>query len=70
VASNRAQQLADMSDRDLAQELDDVQKELLNVRFQYATHQNTNYSRISILKRDVARIRTIIHERALEEAGA
>ena len=69
MASNRARELADMSDHDLDQELDKTQKDLLNLRFQYATHQNTNYSRLSILKRDVARIKTIIRERELEEAA-
>ena len=70
MANSRARQLADMSDRDLADELDQTQKELLNLRFQYATHQNTNYSRISILRRDVARIKTILRERELEETHA
>jgi len=70
MASSRAQALADMSDHDLADELDKAQKDLLNVRFQYATHQNTNYARLPILKRDVARIKTIMRERELEEARA
>lgn len=70
MANSRAQQLSDMSSPDLEDELDKTQKELLTVRFQYATHQNPNYSRIRVLKREVARIKTIIRERELEEAGA
>jgi large subunit ribosomal protein L29 len=69
MANKRAQELGDMSSDDLMDELAHVQTDLLNLRFQYATHQNTNYARISMVKRDVARIKSIVRERELEEAG-
>jgi large subunit ribosomal protein L29 len=59
-----------MSTQDLVDQLDKSQKDLLNLRFQYATHQNTNYARIPVLKRDLARIKTILRERELEETQA
>lgn len=69
MTNARAQELADMSTHDLDDQLDKVRQELMNIRFQYATHQSTNYTRISILKRDVARIMTILRERELEESA-
>jgi large subunit ribosomal protein L29 len=69
MANKRTLELADMSTADLADELDKTHQELLNLRFQYKTHQNTNYARIGILKRDVARVKTLLRERELEESG-
>jgi len=45
--------------------LRDLQEELFNLRFQYATRQLTNHSRIQQVRRDIARIRTLLRERAL-----
>jgi large subunit ribosomal protein L29 len=69
MANSKTQALADMSTNDLFDQLDKTQQELLTLRFQYATHQNTNYSKIGILKREVARIKTLLRERELEESG-
>ncbi|HEX5414683.1 MAG TPA: 50S ribosomal protein L29 [Chloroflexota bacterium] len=54
-----------MSDEELNQHLQDAQQELFNLRFQKATHELTNTSRIGQVKRDIARIKTILHERRL-----
>lgn len=66
MANARTHDLASMGPEDLMDELQRMQQELLNLRFQFATHQATNYARISILKRDVARIKTLLRERELE----
>lgn len=70
MANSKTQELADMSTPDLVDQLGSSQQELLNLRFQYATHQNTNYARISILRRQLARIKTVLRERELEETEA
>jgi large subunit ribosomal protein L29 len=59
-----------LSTTELAERLETFQEELFNLRFQYATRQLANHSRIKEVRRDVARIRTILHERELEGAEA
>ena len=46
------------SDAELAQELTDAKKELFNLRFQNATNQLDNTSRIKEVRRNIARIQT------------
>jgi large subunit ribosomal protein L29 len=55
---------------ELARRLETFQEELFNLRFQYATRQLANHARIREVRRDVARIRTILHERELEGTEA
>ena len=45
--------------------LRDVQEELFNLRFQLTIGQLENHSRITQLKRDVSRLKTILREREL-----
>ena len=52
------------SDAELAQELTDAKKELFNLRFQNATNQLDNTSRIKEVRRNIARIQTVITEKA------
>ena len=48
------------SDAELAQELVDAKKELFNLRFQNATNQLDNTARIKEVRRNIARIQTVI----------
>jgi large subunit ribosomal protein L29 len=50
---------------ELATRLDDYQQELFNLRFQRATGQLTNTARKREVRRDIARIKTILRERQL-----
>ena len=52
------------SDAELAQELVDAKKELFNLRFQNATNQLDNTARIKDVRRNIARIQTVITEKA------
>lgn len=45
--------------------LDDAREELFKLRFQIATGSQTDTSRLSVLKREIARLLTIIRERQL-----
>ncbi len=56
------------SAEDLAQALVDAKKELFNLRFQNATNQLDNTSRIKEVRRNIARIQTVITEKAKEQA--
>jgi len=63
-------EIRDLPDAQLQQRMADFQEELFNLRFQYATRQLTNHARLREVRRDVARIRTLLRERELEEIGA
>ena len=49
----------------LAEELDKAKQELFNLRFQSATGQLDNHGRLKAVRRDIARIYTILREREL-----
>ena len=52
------------SDAELAQELVEAKKELFNLRFQNATNQLDNTARIKEVRRNIARIQTVITQKA------
>ena len=62
-------ELRELTPVDLAQRLAETQRELFNLRFQLATGRLENPSRIGVLRREVARLRTLETERALEAEG-
>lgn len=55
-----------MTDAELNQKLREAYQELFNLRFRHATKQLENTSRIRIVRRDIARIRTIMRERQVQ----
>ena len=57
-------ELKNQSVVELKKELVDAKKELFNLRFQNATNQLENTSRISEVRKNIARIQTIITEKA------
>jgi len=54
-----------MEDETLAEELKKAKEELFNLRFQSATGQLESHGRLKAVKRDIARIYTILREREL-----
>lgn len=54
-----------MEDERLTEELKKAKAELFNLRFQSATGQLENHGRLKAVKRDIARIYTILREREL-----
>ena len=57
--------LRSMNDADLAKELEEAHHALFNLRFQAATNQLANTSQIEKTRHRIARIRTLIRERAI-----
>ncbi|MHB8918861.1 MAG: 50S ribosomal protein L29 [Desulfocucumaceae bacterium] len=55
----------DMSDDDLRKALNDSKDELFRLKFQLATGQLDNPMRIKDVKRDIARVQTIVRQREL-----
>ena len=60
------EELTNKTDKELAQALVDAKKELFNLRFQNATNQLDNTSRIKEVRRNIARIQTVITEKAAQ----
>ncbi len=54
-----------MLDEEIARRLDEAYQELFNLRFQYTIGQLQNTARLSQVKREIARLRTILREREL-----
>ena len=59
----RAADIRDMSDAEIRDRLTQAQEELFRLRFRGATQQLENPALIKSLRRDVARMRTILRER-------
>jgi large subunit ribosomal protein L29 len=64
----RASELRNMSETEVARRLDEAHQELFNLRFQYSTGQLKNTSRLSEVKHEIARLRTVLRERELAAA--
>ena len=62
--------LTELSDDDLVVALSDAKEELFNLRFQLVTGQLDNYSRIKVVKKDVARAMTELRAREIAKAEA
>jgi large subunit ribosomal protein L29 len=62
----KAQELREMTEAELSQTLEDLRREMVNLRFQLATRQLDNFSRMKKVRRDIARTKTIMRERELE----
>ncbi len=58
-------ELRRMTDGEIAQAIHDAKQEMFNLRFQWTSGQLEDYTRIRQLKKDVARLLTIQHERRL-----
>ena len=61
-------EIREFSQDELIDNLADLKKELFNLRFQNATNQLENPMRIAEVRKSIARIKTVLRERELEEA--
>jgi large subunit ribosomal protein L29 len=57
------------TDDELLEDLDTFGKEIFNLRFQRANHQLENTARVRQVRRDIARIKTILGERRRRAQG-
>ena len=62
----KAKELKNLSVEDLAKKLDELKKDLFMLRMQHATNQLDNPGKIAVVKKDIARIKTIIREKETE----
>jgi large subunit ribosomal protein L29 len=61
----KANEIRQMTDQELDAKLLDLKNELFNLRFQLATGQLDNPMRIKAVRKDIARVKTIVREREL-----
>ncbi len=66
VSPMRADELRNLTEAELDQKLREFKEELFNLRFQHATAQLDNPTRIREVRRIIARIKTIMREQELE----
>jgi len=62
-----AADLREMDNGELLDALTEAKEELFNLRFQFATNQLDNTARFKDVKKDIARIRTLLREREMVE---
>jgi large subunit ribosomal protein L29 len=66
----QAGELRELHDEELENRLAEASQELFNLRFQHVTGQLDNYSRLSEVRREVARVNTLLREREIAAAEA
>ena len=65
----KANKYREMTDQELSAKLSDLKTEFFNLRFRKATGQLNNPLSIREVKRDIARVKTILKERELKAAN-
>ncbi len=63
----KAKELKELTNEELLKKKKDLKEEAFNLRFQHSTGQLENTARIKLIKRDMARIETILRERELNK---
>jgi|SaaInl8_120m_RNA_FD_contig_51_707785_length_2219_multi_6_in_0_out_0_2 large subunit ribosomal protein L29 len=66
----KASEMREMSDEDLNKKMEELSQEAFKLRFQNATSQLDNTAMIRLVKKDIARIKTIASARKAQEEVA
>ena len=61
----KIQDIRDLSTQELEDKIKDLKEELFNLRFQNATNQLDSPKRIASVKKDIARVKTVLKEKEL-----
>jgi large subunit ribosomal protein L29 len=65
ATTSKATELRNLSEEELVERLREAKEELFNLRFQAATGQLESHGRLRAVRRDIARIYTVMREREL-----
>ena len=60
----KASEIRNLSVQELNEKLSDLKSELFNLRFQHAINQLDNPGRIEVVKKDIARVKTVLRANA------
>ncbi len=63
----KASEVREMTQEELESKLKDLKAELFNLRFQLSINQLDNPMRIQAVKKDIARVKTVLRENELKE---
>lgn len=63
----RVDEVRALPDKALVERCNDLKEETMRMRFALATNQQTNHAQLRAIKRDIARINTIMREREIAE---
>ena len=61
----RVDEAREKNNEELQQEMDESYRELMNLRFRWATHQLTDVNEMKVVKKTIARIHTVLREREM-----
>ena len=61
----KAYEIRNLSEQDINQKLEEASEELFNLRFQLAIGQVKDPNRMTAVKKDIARMKTVLRERQL-----
>ncbi len=61
----KASELRELTEEEISKQKKELSEELFNLKIQVATQQTTNVARIKKLRRDLARVHTVIREKEL-----
>ena len=61
----KASEIRELSDLELGNKLKDLKAELFNLRFQHAINQLENPMRLHVVKKDIAKVKTILKQREI-----
>ena len=64
----KASSLRELSVAELETKLTELKKELFNLKFQHSTNQLENPQRIAAVKKDIARVNTVLRQLELQES--
>ena len=65
----KATDLRKKSQTELEEELNELKEELFKLRFQHATNQLANPLLLKYVKRDIARVKTVMRQQELSDGG-
>ena len=65
----KASEVVELNHDELDEKLTGLKKDLFFLRMQHATNQLDNPIRISQVRKDIARVKTVIRQRQLEQSG-
>ncbi len=61
----RVDEVREKNNEELQQEMDESYRELMNLRFRWATHQLSDVNEMKVVKKTIARIQTVLREREM-----
>jgi len=63
-------EIKEMKTEEIVQRIKDEEQSLVDLRFSHQLKQLTNTAKIKNVKRDIARLRTVLQDRELQTAGS